>query len=50
MVRILEETGHAAEARGLVEGHQEPAGQSVRRYAEKALRRAYSTHTGQTSQ
>ncbi len=48
MVRILEETGHAAEARGLVGGHQEPAGQSVRRYAEKALRRAYSTHTSPT--
>lgn len=45
MVRILEETGHSAEARGLVDGHQEPAGQSVKRYAEKVLRRAYLTHT-----
>ncbi len=50
MVRILEDAGHSAEARSLVEGRQseEPAGDSVKRYAEKALRRAYATKSRPT--
>lgn len=44
MVRILEDAGHQAEARELVAGpRQDSADAPVKRYAEKVLRRAYST-------
>lgn len=43
MTRILEDTGHSAEARSIVAvKHEEPAGNPVKRNAEKALRRAYT--------
>ncbi|MDO5852830.1 MAG: tetratricopeptide repeat protein [Thermoplasmata archaeon] len=51
MVRILEEMGLRDEARALMGGGQKPAGgydSSVKRYAEKALRRAYTTRTSAT--
>ncbi len=49
MVRILEETKHTAEARSLVAGaDREPADEPVKRYAEKILRRAYSSRSSPT--
>ncbi|MDO5862139.1 MAG: hypothetical protein Q4Q58_05040, partial [Thermoplasmata archaeon] len=47
MVRLLEERGHRDEARALMGGGQKARGfdASVKRYAEKALRRAYTTRT-----
>ncbi len=43
LARLMEQSGMAAEARGLVEGKAEQqAGDPVKRYAEKALRRAYA--------
>ena len=50
MVRILEESGHQAEAKGLVVGRpqKDVADNSVKRYAEKALRRAFSMKVSPT--
>ncbi len=48
MVRILEDSGHASESRALLGDRAEDADKSVKRYAEKVLRRAYSTKTPYT--
>ena len=50
MARILEESGHQSEAKALVVGkpQRDTAGNSVKRYAEKALRRAYAMKTSPT--
>ena len=50
MARIMEDSGHQAEAKQLVVGkpQRDTAGNSVKRYAEKALRRAYAMKTSPT--
>ena len=50
MVRILEDSGHSAEAKELVVGkpQKDVADNSVKRYAEKALRRAFSMKVSPT--
>lgn len=50
MVRLLEDSGHPAEAKELVVGRpqKDVADNSVKRYAEKALRRAYSMKVSPT--
>lgn len=47
MVRVLEDAGHNSEARQLMGGKADVAevDKSVKRYAEKAMRRAYTTRT-----
>lgn len=47
MAMVLEEAGHGSEARMLIGGKQDPAetDRSVKRQAEKVLRRAYTTRT-----
>ena len=50
MARLLEETGHTAEAKELVVGRpqRDVADNSVKRYAEKALRRAFAMKVSPT--
>lgn len=50
MVRMLEDMGHSAEAKELVVGRpqKDVADNSVKRYAEKALRRAYAMKVSPT--
>lgn len=50
MVRMLEDMGHSAEAKDLVVGRpqKDVADNSVKRYAEKALRRAYAMKVSPT--
>ena len=50
MVRLLEDSGHSAEAKELVVGRpqRETADSSVKRYAEKALRRAFAMKVAPT--
>ena len=45
MARILESMGHCDEAEELISGRRRGYSDAVKRYAEKALRRAYTTHT-----